>query len=933
MDLGAHFYHCDFQVHSPRDTNWSGSRPATDEDRMSYAVDFVAACRVRGLGAVAITDHHDFAFFSYIKRAAQDERGSDGEEVPPEQKLVVFPGMELTLGVPCQAILILDADFPTEFLPPIYAILSIQANSPNEPTHAPVQCLEHLKDLAELHSRLDENESLRGRYILLPNVSESGNTSLLRSRFKAHYKQMPCVGGYLDGAFSQLKSGNLRIVNGKDVEYGHKAIGVFPTSDNRHADFSNLGKHTAWVKWARPTAEALRQACLARHSRILHGPPELPSVIIQSLEVTNSKFLGPIVLEFNSQYNCLIGGRGTGKSTILEYLRWALCDQPPPHSGADDEIPDFQAKRSSLIANTLAPHEAVVTVGFSVNGVPHLVRRASRTSHLSLKIAGRDFRECTEQEVRDLLPIRAYSQKQLSAVGVRTDELIRFIEAPIKKELDEVANLVKDSKARIRANYQQTLRKRALEGEMARDELAAESLQQQIDALRDGLAGLSDADKATLSRHDVILGEERIILAWIRELDRLENSVRSVANEISSMPRPLPDGTPIYHRELIDEISAKMRDIVAEVKGHVDAAALLLGASSDQRNKLAEVRRRWTAKQDAHNSEYEAVKQRASSHETQLKQIGTAEDRLKSIRSLIAENKDKLATFGKPEEVYQKAKREWVAVYKKRADILQRKCEELTALSDGRIRAAIRRGAGTEAAQERLSGLIVGTSIRGRKVEELFARMQKAEYPAGDWERALGELEELISWGAQEASAKLMPELPLLTSAGFSDKDLERIAKKLSLNDWLDLSLIELTDLPKFEYQQRENTYIEFKDASAGQQATALLRVLLNQEGPPLVIDQPEDDLDNQVILEIVEEIWKAKMKRQVLFSSHNANLVVNGDADLVVICDYRTLSDQSGGCIKNQGAIDVDSIRREITAVMEGGKEAFRMRKEKYGF
>jgi type III restriction enzyme len=107
----------------------------------------------------------------------------------------------------------------------------------------------------------------------------------------------------------------------------------------------------------------------------------------------------------------------------------------------------------------------------------------------------------------------------------------------------------------------------------------------------------------------------------------------------------------------------------------------------------------------------------------------------------------------------------------------------------------------------------------------------------------------------------------------------------------------------------------------------------MNQQGPPLIIDQPEEDLDNQVILKVVEEIWAAKKNRQIVFSSHNANIVVNGDADLVVCCDYRTAGDQSGGKIKCEGAIDMETIRKEITLVMEGGKEAFRLRKAKYGF
>src|SRR5437868_1650516 len=179
----------------------------------------------------------------------------------------------------------------------------------------------------------------------------------------------------------------------------------------------------------------------------------------------------------------------------------------------------------------------------------------------------------------------------------------------------------------------------------------------------------------------------------------------------------------------------------------------------------------------------------------------------------------------------------------------------------------MRRGAGIQTAQDKLSALLAGTNIRGRKVEELFSRVERDAYPAGEWERVLAELEELARWGASGNVASSLPNLPLLTTAGFSDKDLDRIGHKLTLDDWLELSLIELKDLPSFEYQQREQTYIQFRDASAGQQATTLLRVLLNQEGPPLIIDQPEDDLDNQVVLEIVEELWKAKMRRQLVFS------------------------------------------------------------------
>ena len=258
--------------------------------------------------------------------------------------------------------------------------------------------------------------------------------------------------------------------------------------------------------------------------------------------------------------------------------------------------------------------------------------------------------------------------------------------------------------------------------------------------------------------------------------------------------------------------------------------------------------------------------------------------------------------------------------------------------SAGSIRATLKRGGGTQQACDRLTALLGGTGIRGQagKIEQLCSQLSQAADPIEQWSRILTELEQLtVNKNVSDAAvpAPATPATPTLSGAGFTKQDLEKIGQKLSLEDWLELSLVELQDVPTFEYRQKEAEYIRFADASAGQQATALLGVLLNQKGPPLIIDQPEEDLDNQVILEVVKELWKAKGNRQIIVSSHNANIVVNGDADLVICCGYRTAGDQSGGKVKCQGAIDVAEIRKEITTVMEGGRDAFRLRKEKYGF
>ena len=329
-DKGAHFHKSDFQVRSPRDLNWSGQEAVTPDERKLYAEELIQACRAKGLTAIAITDHHDFAFFPYVRKAAQDELDGAGKPIPDNEKIVVFPGLELTLTSPaCQALLILDANFPENLLASVLTALSITPAQPDAGKHAPVQRIPQnvVSDLVDLYNKLSSHQHLNHRFIVLPNVSETGYGTMLRSGFANFYKSMPCVGGYTDGPVTKFGTGNLSIVRGENREYGFKSIAVVQTSDNRKRNHAELGKYTTWIKWSEPTAEALRQACLAKESRMSHEEPVLPSLWITSVSVSNSKFLARIELDLNQQYNAIIGGRGTGKSTILEYLRWGLCDE------------------------------------------------------------------------------------------------------------------------------------------------------------------------------------------------------------------------------------------------------------------------------------------------------------------------------------------------------------------------------------------------------------------------------------------------------------------------------------------------------------------------------------------------------------------------------------------------------------------------------
>ena len=239
------------------------------------------------------------------------------------------------------------------------------------------------------------------------------------------------------------------------------------------------------------------------------------------MEVSNSKFLGPIALDFNPQFNAVIGGRGTGKSTILEYIRWALCDQPPSSQDTGEEVADFQRRRQTLIEGTLLPLDAVVDISFLLNGVSHIVRRKA-SGELTLKIGDAPFQACTEQNIRELLPVRAYSQKQLSAVGARLDELRRFVHAPIQGDLEALQERIAGLGIDLRAGFDRVIRYRTLRAEIAAHDIERRSLNEQIAKLRVSLKGLSPDDRAIIARQGVYETEQRVV----QSLDRDMNAAR-----------------------------------------------------------------------------------------------------------------------------------------------------------------------------------------------------------------------------------------------------------------------------------------------------------------------------------------------------------------------------------------------------------------------
>jgi ABC-type lipoprotein export system ATPase subunit len=132
------------------------------------------------------------------------------------------------------------------------------------------------------------------------------------------------------------------------------------------------------------------------------------------------------------------------------------------------------------------------------------------------------------------------------------------------------------------------------------------------------------------------------------------------------------------------------------------------------------------------------------------------------------------------------------------------------------------------------------------------------------------------------------------------------------------------------------DTWQTLEALSTGQKATAVLLLLLLESEAPLIVDQPEDDLDNRFITDgVVPTMKNEKRKRQFVFSTHNANIPVLGDAELIIGLTTGVQNETVQGRIneRHMGSIDIQPVREMVEEILEGGKAAFEMRRQKYGF
>jgi energy-coupling factor transporter ATP-binding protein EcfA2 len=611
----------------------------------------------------------------------------------------------------------------------------------------------------------------------------------------------------------------------------------------------------------------------------------------------NGGFLPGMSLNLPPGLICIIGPRGSGKSTLAETLRFAMKGTV----GASKQRLDL------LQANVGS--SGLITLCANSDGVSYTIRRGYKQPAVLLSADGRTVPN-VDLDRGTFLPLDAYSGLEIEAIADETlgDRRRALLDDLRGDQLSQIHLSLGEHKRRLEANGDQ------------------------IRAVRRSIDDLSERIEE--------VGDVR------GRLDALGPQVETTSS-IEYTKASKQQQSNMREKKRLDETAASLNRLK-------EAANLLKVQFQDQR--LGLIFEGETANVTTLQSEFASVQKLISNIATRMapviEQIDLSIESVKQLgTSLLNEHAQQAAEFAKVQQVHQVAD----DLYRVRLDLEQsvsrlleteadravKRQELATLLKDRQTLKAvfllereqistIRDSVAAELQQE------LGKKVRIRVIrnaDDLDYRNLLTEGLKGARVRNHDEIltslmqlrPEQLAQMVQSDDAEALDE-----ACSFGTERARKIMDAFRENvDPLQMEIVQIEDQVKIELNVATNEQPIFKDAaelSRGQKCTALLPLLLARTQNPLIIDQPEDNLDNHFIYEtVVNSIQRLKGKRQMIFITHNANIPVLAEADLVIVMN----SDGKVGYIEKSGSID--ECRDQIVDLLEGGNEAFELRRKRY--
>ncbi|MDE0183931.1 MAG: phosphoesterase [Candidatus Poribacteria bacterium] len=893
LPSGAEFRRCALQVNPVGyGSKFRGQSNATDAETHARAV--VDKAADMDVSVLAITNHNDVSGVPVFRDAAA-RRG-----------IKVFPGFELTSSEGIHILCIYPLTSTESELGRFLGEFGIRKTVPSSK-------LSSQSFPVILRSVRDQG----GITIAAHVTSDKGLFRVLdgQAQIKA-WRTSDLLAIQIPKQVKDLHQRDRMIVQNKNPDYCRDlpvseelAIAVVNANDIMKSEDLDAPSATCWIKMSEISIEGLRQAFLDPGSRIRLNPQEGELESENHAELVamawEGGFLDGTGVHFNQNLNVLLGGRGAGKSTVIESVRYVLGleaigeDARKAHQGIVRQVL-CSGTKISLLAKCIRPRLQKYTIERTVPNPPVVRDENGQLSNLPPE---------------EVIPrVEVYGQHEISELTNSPEKLTqllnRFVEGDAS--LDE-------RKAEIRRDLEKNRRSIV----DVRDELG------QID---DRLATLPALEE-TLERYrqaglEARLHEQSLLVREEGVLDSIPERMRTFDECLGLLRQEIPiDRAFLSQRALSDlpggEILADANEVLENLNNEIEQIANVLEDSLRRANAgIDSIKSRWNVRKREVQEAYEHILR-------ELQKSAVDGEEFIRLRREI----ERLQPLRQRQSQLQRSENEHMA--RRRALLAEwedLKAEEFRFLN----KAAVEVG---EKLRDRVQVEVTAAGNR----EPLFNLLR--DEIGGRLSEAIQTLEQTRHLslpqlvGAFRTGAETIREVYRISSA-----QAERITKA---SDDVFMKIEELDLFPTTEIQLntapagKPPKWQALRELSKGQKATAVLLLLLLESDAPLIVDQPEDDLDNRFISEdIVPKMREEKRRRQFLFSTHNANIPVLGDAELILglTAMGEAGEDESREGIAqiepgHMGSIDSQTVQGLVKDLLEGGKDAFETRRLKYGF
>jgi len=849
-------------------------------DEAAYNAEVLQICQAEDIRVVGIADHGSVSTLDALRQVL----ASGG--------ITVFPGFEIASSEKAHFVCLFREDISVQQLERYLG--SLKLLDPKDGVRPSSLSAEQL---------LEEVHKLGGLAYAAHCTQDSG---VLRLRLNHVWQNPHLQAAQIPGALAELRTDDenayRQILLNKDPNYRReRPLGIINARDVAEPKNLHTPQACCLVRMTEPGFDAFKQAFLDPESRVrlLRDQEERFFSRLEHVQFTGG-YLSGVDIQWSGHLDTIIGGRGTGKSTLLECIRYAMEQEP---------ISD-RAKRThrEIVKQNLgAGRVEIVIRSFAMQGRKFTISRRYGEAAIVRDESGNTstFRPA------DLLPrLEIFGQNEIFDIaqdeGGQTHLLRRFLSSG-------------DGTEQRRAEIRNKLRDNAKRLMDAGSKLAE---------IEDQVARLPKLEEQAKQFQDIGLGEKLAVVPKLEKEKQLALRVgeeqRNLDEALVGLQEGLPDIT------FLSEEAIKGLPHADELRGIREHLTAL---RTDLESMIANVKQRINASNTAVNQGLavlgKAIVDAEAALEKEFAKIPAFEGRpgreIGSAYQQVLKDIERIRPLKSSRDTRQKL-----------VDELRRERENLLAdLSEAVADMAAEIDVELKSLRKKLAGKLkpyVDHAANRRALKDFLLACDLE----GVGEKRLQWLDQADDFSPIKLAQTIRQGPEALKNAGWGiTPGVAEALAKLPESKLLELEALDLPDIIRLDLNISHGDKEDYRPIgrlSTGQQCTAVLHLLLLDNRDPLIVDQPEDNLDNAFIAErIVSELRTAKLGRQFIFATHNANIPVFGDAEWIGV--LRAGEDQASMPDDFQGAVDVPEIREQAASILEGGREAFIQRKEKYGF